>query len=320
MRAVRIHQTGGTDVMVVENVSEPQPGPGEVLVRLTAVGVNFIDTYHRSGLYPMPLPLTLGSEGAGEVVAVGDGVDAISVGQRVGSTNFAGAYAEFAIAAASRVVPLPADVDDDLAAGALLQGMTAHYLLHDTYPVRPGDTVLVHAAAGGMGLLLCQLARRMGVRVIGTASTSEKADLAQQAGAAEVLDYDDVAKKVRALTDGEGVAAVYDGVGAATFDASLASLRPRGVLATFGNASGPVPPVDPLRLTGAGSVYLSRPTLAHFIASPDDLARRAGDVLGWVADGTLSIRIGGRYPLADAARAHEDLAGRRTTGKLLLVP
>ncbi|HKE66082.1 MAG TPA: quinone oxidoreductase [Micromonosporaceae bacterium] len=320
MRAVRIHQTGGTDVMVAEDVSEPRPGPGEVLVRLTAVGVNFIDTYHRSGLYPMPLPLTLGSEGAGEVVAVGDGVEAISVGQRVGSTNFAGAYAEFAIAAADRVVPLPVDVHEDLAAGALLQGMTAHYLLHDTYPVRPGDTVLVHAAAGGMGLLLCQLARRLGVRVIGTASTPEKADLAQEAGAAEVLDYVDVAKKVRALTDGEGVAAVYDGVGAATFDASLASLRPRGVLATFGNASGPVPPVDPLRLTGAGSVYLTRPTLAHFIASPADLARRAGDVLGWVADGTLSIRIGGRYPLADAARAHEDLAGRRTTGKLLLVP
>ena len=320
MKAIRVHVHGGVDALTLDDVPEPTPGRGEVVVRLAAAGVNFVDTYHRSGHYRADLPITLGSEGAGEVVAVGDGVDGVSVGQHVGSTNFAGAYAELATARAERVVPIPDGIADETAAAALLQGMTAHYLLHDSYPVKPGDTILVHAAAGGMGLLLTQLASRMGVRVIGTASTLQKAELARSAGAAEILDYDEVADKVRALTDGDGVAAVYDGVGASTFEASQASVRRHGVLVVYGAASGPVPPVDVQRLSAAGSIYLTRPTLAHFIVSPADLARRAGDVLRWVADGSLDIRIGGRYPLADAARAHADLEARRTTGKLVLIP
>jgi NADPH2:quinone reductase len=320
MKAVRIHQTGGPDVMTVEELPDPAPGTGEVLVRLAATGVNFVDTYHRTGHYPRPTPFTLGSEGAGEVVAVGEGVTAVRAGDHVASTNLAGSYAELATAPADRVVAVPDGVDDEIAAASMLQGMTAHYLLHNSFPVKSGDTVLVHAAAGGMGLLLTQLASRMGVRVIGTASTREKAELARAAGAAEVFDYDDVAAKVRAATGGEGVAAVYDGVGRTTFDASLASLRPHGVLVSYGSASGPVEPFDIGRLAPAGSLYVTRPTLQTFIATPTELARRAGDVLGWVADGVLDIRIGGRYPLADARRAHEDLEGRRTTGKLLLIP
>ena len=320
MKAIRVHEHGGVDALSLDEVPRPAPGPGEVLVRLAATGVNFIDTYHRSGHYRAELPITLGTEGAGEVVAVGDGVSDVSVGQHVASTNFAGAYAEFAIARAERVVPIPHGVADETAAAALLQGMTAHYLLHDSYPVKVGDTVLVHAAAGGMGLLLTQLASRMGARVIGTVSTPEKAELARGAGAAEVLDYNGIAEKVRALTDGEGVAAVYDGVGASTFEASLASVRRRGVLVVYGAASGPVPPVDVQHLSAAGSIYLTRPTIAHFIVTPAELSKRAGDVLRWVADGSLDIRIGGRYPLADAARAHEDLEARRTTGKLVLIP
>jgi NADPH2:quinone reductase len=320
MKAVRVHDHGGVEALVVEDVPVPTPGPGQVLVRLAAAGVNFVDTYHRSGHYPMSLPLTLGSEGAGEVVAVGDGVDSVSVGAHVGSTNFAGAYAQFATVPANRVVLIPHGVADELAAAALLQGMTAHYLLHDSYPVKVGDTVLVHAAAGGMGLLLTQLATRMGVHVIGTASTPAKAELARGAGAVDVFDYDGVADNVRALTGGAGVAAVYDGVGASTFDASLASVRRHGVLVVYGAASGPVPPVDVQRLAATGSIYLTRPTIADFIATPADLARRASDVLRWVADGSLDIRIGGRYALADAAQAHDDLEARRTTGKLLLIP
>lgn len=320
MKAVRVHVHGGVDALTLDEVPEPMPGPGEVVVRLAAAGVNFIDTYHRSGQYRADLPITLGSEGAGEVVAVGDGVDGISVGQHVGSTNFAGAYAEQATVPAARAVPIPQGIADEIAAAALLQGMTAHYLLHDSYPVKAGDTILVHAAAGGMGLLLTQLASRMGVRVIGTVSTPEKAELARGAGAADVFDYNGIAERVRALTHGEGVAAVYDGVGASTFDASLASVRRHGVLIVYGAASGPVPPVDVQRLSAAGSIYLTRPTLAHFIVGSAELARRAGDVLRWVADGVLDIRIGGRYLLADAARAHADLEARRTTGKLVLIP
>ena len=320
MKAVRVPEHGGPEVLVVEDVADPVPGAGQVLVRIRAVGVNFVDVYNRGGLYPSALPHTPGAEGAGEVVAVGDGVDAGWIGQRVASTALAGAYAELATAPADRIVTLPDDVDAEIAAAALLQGMTAHYLLHDSYPVRVGDTVLVHAAAGGMGLLLTQLATRMGVRVIGTASTPEKKALARDAGAAEVLDYAGFAPRVRELTGGAGVAAVYDGVGRDTFDGSLDSLRPHGVLVAFGQSSGKIPPLDLSRLAAAGSLYVTRPTLGHFVATPDDLARRAGDVLRWVADGTLSIRVGGRYPLSDAATAHQDLESRRTTGKLLLIP
>jgi NADPH2:quinone reductase len=320
MKAIRIHRTGGPEVLTLEDVPEPTPAPGEVLIRLAAAGVNFIDVYHRTGLYPKPFPMVLGDEGAGDVIAVGDGVDRAWIGQHVGSTDVAGAYAEQATAPAARIIAVPDGIGDEIASAALLQGMTAHYLLHDSYPVKAGDTVLVHAAAGGMGLLLTQLASRMGVRVIATASTPEKAELARAAGAAEVLDYDEVPDRVRALTGGAGVVAVYDGVGRATFDSSLASLRRHGVLVAYGQSSGKIPPLDVGRLAAAGSVYVTRPTLGHFIVTPAELARRAEDVLGWIADGTLDIRIGGRYPLHDAARAHEDLEARRTTGKLLLIP
>jgi NADPH2:quinone reductase len=319
MKAIVVRQTGGSDTLAITDEPDPRPGPGQVVVRVSAIGVNFVDVYYRTGRYPRPLPFVLGSEAAGRVDAVGDGVPESLVGTRVVSSDFAGAYAEQAVAETDRVVPVPDAVSDELAAAALLQGMTAHYLLHDSYPLRPGDTVLVPAAAGGMGLLLTQLATRMGARVLGAVSTPEKADLARAAGAAEVFGYDDLAASVRAATGGAGVAAVYDGVGASTFEAALGSLRPGGFLISFGSASGPVPPVDLGKLTAAGSVFLQRPTLGHFVADPADLRRRASAVFGWIADG-IDFRIGGRYPLADAGRAHDDLEGRRTTGKLLLLP
>ncbi|MEH1129823.1 quinone oxidoreductase family protein [Micromonospora sp. CPCC 206061] len=320
MDAIRVLKHGGPEVLEPAEVDTPEPGPGQVLVRLAATGVNYIDIYFRTGQYPSELPLTPGSEGAGAVVAVGPGVTSPAVGDRVASTNLAGSYAGYALAPANRVVPVPDGVSDEQAAASLLQGMTAHYLLLDTAPVRSGDTVLVHAAAGGMGLLLTQLASRLGARVIGTVSAPEKEKLARQAGAAEVIGYDGIAAKVRELTGGAGVAAVYDGVGRTTFDESLASLRPRGILALYGAASGPVPPFDPQRLHQGGSLFLTRPTLAHYIVEDEELRRRAADVYGWVADGSLSVLVGGRYPLAEAARAHTDLASRRTTGKLLLIP
>jgi NADPH2:quinone reductase len=320
MKAIRVREPGGVEALRFEDVDRPEPGPGQVLVRLYAAGVNFVEIYQRTGLYPAPMPLTPGAEGAGEIVAVGDGVDPARIGQRVASVNLNGSYAQFATAMADRVADVPDGVDDLTAAGTLLQGITAHYLLHDAYPAKAGDTVLIHAGAGGMGLLLTQMAARMGVRVISTASTPEKAALSRAAGAIEVLGYDGVAERVRELTAGEGVAAVYDGVGRSTFDTSLASLRRHGVLVTYGNASGTVEPVDPMRLTAAGSVYLIRPSLGHYIVTAEEFATRARAVFALVADGTLDIRIGGRYPLADAARAHEDLAGRRTTGKLVLIP
>jgi NADPH2:quinone reductase len=320
VHAIRIGRHGGPEVLELVQAATPEPGPGQVLVHLVGAGVNYVDIYHRTGLYQQPLPFTPGTEGAGTVVAVGPGVTAPTVGDRVAANDLAGSYAEYALAPADRVVPVPDGIPDEVAAGALLQGMTAHYLLFDTYPVRPGDTVLVHAAAGGMGLLLTQLATRLGARVIGTVSTPAKEKLARQAGAIEVIGYDDVAAEVRRITGGEGVPAVYDGVGQATFEASLDSLRPHGVLASYGQASGPVPPVELRRLMTAGSVYVTRPTLAHFVATPQELARRAGDLFTWIADGSLRIAIGGRYPLGEAARAHDDLAARRTTGKLLLIP
>jgi len=322
MRAIQVQSFGGPEVLTTVELPVPEPGPGEVRVRLAAVGVNFVETYQRSGYYPAPLPFVPGAEGAGTVSAVGPGVEAVSVGDRVASTDLGGSYAQEAVVAADRVVPIPDGGDTELAAAALLQGMTAHYLLHDSYPVRAGDTVLVHAAAGGMGLLLTQLATRFGVRVIGTVSTVEKEALARTAGAAEVIRYtetDDLPGAVRRLTGGEGVAAVYDGVGKDTFDASLASLRLRGTMVLFGASSGAVPPMDPQRLQTGGSLSLTRPTLRHFVVTPAELRRRAGELFGWIADG-LSIRIHDRYPLEEARRAHEDLQGRRTTGKLLLIP
>jgi NADPH2:quinone reductase len=320
MKAIQVDEVGGPEVLTLAEVPRPEPGPGQVLVEIAAVGVNFVDVYHRTGLYPMPLPLIPGGEAAGRVVAVGPGADQALVGQRVVSTDLSGAYAQYALAPAERVVPVPETLSDELAAAVFLQGLTAHYLTRDSYRVQPGDTVLVHAAAGGVGLLLTQLASRMGARVIGTVSTPEKEKLARDAGAAHVIGYDSVPDEVRRLTDGQGVPAVYDGVGQATFEGSLASLRPRGIMVLYGQSSGPVPPFDLGRLSRLGSLSITRPTLAHFIATRDELAGRTGDVLGWVADGTLSVHIGGRYPLAEAARAHEDLQARRTIGKLLLVP
>ncbi|BCB91658.1 quinone oxidoreductase family protein [Phytohabitans suffuscus] len=320
MDAIQVAAPGGPEVLTLTDLPIPEPGPGQVLVRLSAVGVNFVEIYQRGGLFKVPLPLVPGSEGAGVVEAVGSDVTSPAVGDRVVSINLAGSYAQYALAAANRVVPIPEGVSDEQAGAVLLQGMTAHYLLHDCYPVRAGDTVLVHAAAGGLGLLLTQLATSLGARVIGTVSTPEKEKLARATGAAEVIGYEDVAERVRELTGGEGVAAVYDGVGRDTFDASLASLRTRGTLVLYGYASGPPAPLDVNRLQAGGSLSLTRPSLMHFVVEDAELRRHAGDVLGWVTDGTLKVTVGGRYPLAEAARAHADLESRRTTGKLLLIP
>jgi NADPH2:quinone reductase len=323
MRAVQVEQTGGPEVMQVVEVDDPVPGEGELLVEVAAAGVNYIDTYHRSGLYPQQTPFGLGLEGAGRVRALGPGATGFAVGDRVAWSSAQGSYAELVVVPAGRAVHVPDDVSDEQAVGALLQGMTAHFLVTSTYPVARGDAVLVHAAAGGVGLLLTQLATERGAQVIGTVSTAEKAALAKDAGAAEVIRYTevaDLAAEVRALTDGQGVSVVYDGVGRTTFDASLASLRPRGMLVLFGAASGPVPPVDPQRLNAGGSLYLTRPTLFHYIASRKELEYHSGEVFAAVADGTLDIRIGHRYPLDQARQAHEDLQARRTTGKLLLLP
>lgn len=323
MRAIQITETGGPDVLRLAELPDPEPGPGQLLVEVAAAGVNYLDTYHRSGTYPMALPFGPGSEGAGTVTAVGPEVSTVAVGDRVAWATNLGSYAEQAVVPAGQAVPVPEEVDIEIAAGCLLQGMTAHYLAVSVHPVQPGETVLVHAAAGGMGLLLTQLATARGGRVIGTVSTAEKEKLARAAGAAEVIRYtevDDLAAEVRRLTGGQGVAAVYDGVGASTFDASLASLRPRGMLALFGAASGPVPPVDPQRLNSAGSVFLTRPKLADYVANREELSWRAGEVFSAIRDGSLRITIGGRYPLADASHAHQDLQGRRSTGKLLLLP
>jgi NADPH:quinone reductase len=322
MRAIQVQQYGGPEALIPVELATPEPGPGQVRVDLAATGVNFVEIYQREGRYGVPVPFVPGGEGAGTVDAVGPGVEDVRVGDRVASVDLAGAYAAQALVAADRVVTVPDGVETTTAAAALLQGLTAHYLLYDSYPVRAGDTILVHAAAGGMGLLLTQLATALGTTVIGTVSTVEKERLAREAGAAHVIRYTerDVVEEVRRITDGVGVAAVYDGVGADTFDASLASLRMRGTLVLYGAASGPVPPFDPQRLQRAGSVFLTRPTLGHHIVDRADLKRRTDDVFGWITDGKLDIRIHDRYPLDEARRAQEDLQGRRTTGKLLLVP
>jgi NADPH:quinone reductase len=321
MRAIQLRETGGPEVLRITEVPTPEPGEGELLVDIAAAGVNYIDTYHRTGRYPLDLPVVVGMEGAGTVRAIGAGVTGFAVGDRVAWPHSFGSYAESLTMPAARVVRVPEGVDDEVAA-TLLQSMTAHYLLHDSYPVQAGDTVLVHAAAGGMGLLLTQWATALGVRVIGTVSTAEKEKLAREAGAAEVIRYDEreFAPEVRRLTDGEGVAAVYDGVGATTFDGSLASVRGRGSLVVYGSASGPVPPFDLQRLNAAGGVFLSRPSLAHYLVEDAELARRGGAVLEAIGSGKITPLIGGRYPLADASRAHADLESRRTTGKLLLLP
>ncbi|MDO9377641.1 MAG: quinone oxidoreductase [Nocardioidaceae bacterium] len=323
MRAVVVTQQGGSDAMQVQDRPEPQPGPHEVRVDVGASGVNFIDTYQRSGAYPMETPFVAGSEGAGTVSAVGAEVDDVRVGDRVAWLMVAGGgYAEQVLVPAERCVPVPDDVDDRTAAAAMLQGVTADYLTHSTYVVRPGDDVLVHAAAGGMGLLLTQICTFLGARVIGTTSTPAKAEAARAAGAAHVVDYtsQDVADEVRRLTDGRGVAVAYDGVGRTTQDASLDSLARRGVYVLYGQASGPVPPVEAKRLNAGGSLFFTRPTVVDHVVTREELLERTGRVLGWVRDGSLRLTIGGTYALDDAARAHDDLEGRRTTGKLLVLP
>ncbi|KGS04273.1 quinone oxidoreductase family protein [Burkholderia sp. ABCPW 111] len=323
MQAIEIRETGGPDVLDYVTRAERDPGEGEVLVELAAAGVNFIDLYRREGRYPMPLPGTPGEEGAGRVLAVGPNVKRFKPGERVAWTTVMGSYATRVIVPEDKAIVVPDGIDLRTAAAALVQGMTAHYLVHDSYRAREGDVVLVHAAAGGVGLLLTQWLKRRGARVIGTVSTEEKAALARSNGADDVILHharDDLAAEVRRLTDGKGVHAVYDGIGAATFDASLASLRTRGTLVIFGGASGPVPPVDVMRLLWGGSLTLTRPYLEHFRATVDEFLWRAGEVFDGILNDTLKIRIGGTYPLAEARRAHADLAARKTTGKLLLVP
>lgn len=324
MHAVEVAETGGPEVLRYVEKAIPEPGSGEVLIKADAIGVNYIDTYFRSGLYTREVPFVVGLEVCGTVAALGEDVAAINIGDRVVTANAAGAYAEYCTAPADFVAYVPDSVPSDAVASALLKGMTAHYLIKSVHQVQPRDWLLVHAGAGGVGLILTQWATSIGARVITTASTAEKAELSRQAGAVEVLDYPDdpagFAARVRELTDGRGVAAVYDGVGRTTFDASLASLAVRGTLALFGASSGPVPPVDPQRLNTAGSVYLTRPALAHFLRTPDEFAWRAGEFLDAIADGALTITVGGHYPLAEARRAHEDLQGRRTVGSVVLLP
>ncbi len=321
MRAVMVGEHGGPEVLQVTDVPVAQPGPGQLLVEVAAVGVNFADIYAREGRYPYAgqLPFVLGQEGAGTVTAAGPGTE-FTVGDRVAWTGAGGCYAEQAVVAAASAVPVPEGIDLDTAAAVLLQGMTAHYLCHSTYPVSQGDPVLVHAAAGGVGLLLTQLVKMRGGTVVATTSSTAKAVLAQQAGADFVAGYADFGDVLRRVTDGGGAAVVYDGVGQATFEASLAALRRRGYLVLYGAASGPVPPFDLQRLNPAGSLFVTRPTLAHYVASREELLWRAGDLFRWISEGQLSVRVGGRYPLHRAAQAQADLAARRTTGKLLLLP
>jgi len=322
MKAIRVHELGGADVLRLEEVPDPQPGPGEVLVRTEAIGVNFIEVYQRKGLYPLARPFTPGREAAGTVVAVGDGVASPRVGDRVASEGLRGAYAELAVAPADRLVTLPRDIDARTGAAVMLQGMTAHYLATSTFPLSSGDWCLVHAAAGGVGLLLCQIAVRRGARVIGTVSTPEKDALARAAGAHEIIHYthQDFVAEVRRLTDGRGVRVVYDSVGLTTFEGSLDCLSPRGMLVLYGQASGPVPPFDPQRLNHKGSLFLTRPNLAHHVATREELVARASDLLAWIADGSLRIHVDRSYALTDAADAHRALESRQTTGKVLLVP
>lgn len=322
MRAVEVTANGGPEVLASTERPDPTPGPGQVLVEVAAAGVNFMDIYAREGRppYDNPVPFVLGQEGAGTVAAVGDGVTELAVGDRVAWTNVPGGYAELAVVPVERAVPVPDGVQLTTAAAVMLQGMTAHYLCHSTYPVTAGDTAVVHAAAGGVGLLLTQMIVMRGGTVVATTSSPEKAELARGAGAHHLAGYDDFGDVVREVTGGTGAAVAYDGVGRSTFDASLASLRPRGYMVLYGAASGPVPPFDIQRLNTGGSLYLTRPTLGHYIADREEYRGRAADLFGWIAQGKLDVRIGATYPLQEAARAHEDLAGRRTTGKLLLLP
>jgi len=322
MKAILVEQYGGPEQLRLQEVSTPSPGPGEALVKIAVAGVNFIDIYHRTGLYRLDLPITLGMEGAGVVEAVGPGVSEVTVGDRVAYAMSRGSYAEYAVVPAWLLAKLPPALDFHSAAAAMLQGMTAHYLTHSTFPLKAGDVCLIHAAAGGVGLLLVQMAKMRGARVFGTVSTEAKAALVREAGADEVIIYtrQDFLEEVRRATDGRGVDVVYDSVGAATWEKSLDCLRPRGMMVSFGNASGAVPAFQPLLLSQKGSIFLTRPTLAHYCATREEFLWRAGDVLGWVQSGRLKLRIERVYKLSEAAEAHRALESRATSGKLLLVP
>ncbi|HEU5466567.1 MAG TPA: quinone oxidoreductase [Gemmatimonadales bacterium] len=322
MKAVRIETHGGPEVLRVVELPTPKPGPGQVLVGIEAVGLNFIDTYQRSGLYQLPLPAVLGQEGAGRVVSLGADVKTLKVGDRVAFAHVMGAYADSVVIAADRLVPVPDGVTSQVAAAVLLQGMTVQYLVTDTFGLKPGHTCLIHAAAGGVGLLLIQVAKLKGATVIGTVSTPEKAQLARGAGADHVINYveEDFEPAVRQLTGGRGVQVVYDSVGKTTFAKSLNVLAPRGMLVTFGQSSGAVPPFDPLLLSQRGSLFLTRPVLGHYIATRDELLARADETLGWVAGGRLKVRIDSEYPLAAVADAHRRLESRKSAGKILLIP
>jgi NADPH2:quinone reductase len=323
MKAIRIHQTGGPEVLTYEEAPDPQPGEGQAAVRVEAAGVNFVDVYFRTGLYKGPaLPFVPGQEAAGTVAAVGPGVTEVVAGDRVAWTGVHGTYAELAVAPAARLVKLPEGVTARQGAAAMLQGITAHYLATSTYPLKPGDVCIVHAAAGGVGQLLCQIAKLRGARVFGTVSTEEKAQIARAAGADEVILYSqqDFSVEAKRLNGGKGVQVIYDGVGQATFLKGLDTLAPRGLMALFGQASGSVPPFDPGLLNPKGSLYLTRPSMMHYIADRDELMWRAGEVLGWIAEGKLRLSIDRELPLAEAAEAHRALEGRRTTGKVLLIP
>jgi NADPH2:quinone reductase len=320
MHAIQISATGGPEVLEYREIAAPEVGSGQLAVQVAAAGVNFIDIYHRQGVYPMDLPFVPGREGAGRVIAVGDGVSGFAVGDQVAWLMVPGSYAEATVGPAELFIPVPDGVSDVQAAAVTLQGLTAHALATDVYRIEPGDAVLIHAGAGGVGLLLTQIAKAKGARVITTVSTAAKAELSRAAGADEVLlGYDDFPAKVREFADDKGVDVVYDGVGAATFDGSLDSLRPRGTMVLFGGASGQVPPFDIQRLNRGGSLKLTRPNVDHFVADREELLARSAELFGWVADGKLEVRIGGTYPLAEAARAQEDLAARKSTGKLVLI-
>jgi len=322
MQAIQVSQVGGPEVLTAAELPVPSPKPNEAVVRIEAAGINFIDVYFREGRYQTPLPFVSGQEAAGVVTEVGSEVTTLQPGDRVAYTSVLGSYAEYAAVPASRLVKIPDELDFEQAAAAMLQGMTAHYLVQSSYSLKKGETALIHAAAGGVGLLLVQMAKKIGARVIATAGTNEKAQLARDAGADECIVYTeaDFETETRRLTDGQGVHVVYDGVGKATFDKDLEVLRPRGYLVLFGGASGAVPPFDLIKLSQKGSLFITRPTLAHYTATREELEWRANDVLQSIARGELKLRIHKVYPLAEAEQAHRDLEGRKTTGKLLLKP
>jgi NADPH2:quinone reductase len=322
MHAIRVSQPGGPEALEYQDIPTPEPGTGQALVQVKAIGVNFIDVYHRTGRYPLQFPITLGQEGAGVVAAVGPGVTDFEPGDRVAWVLQMGSYAEYAVLPTAKLIPVPLGVEDQIAAAGVLQGLTAHYLVMDTYPLKPGDVALIHAAAGGVGLLLTQLAKQQGARVIATVSTEEKARLAREAGADEIILYtqQDFEAETKRLTDGQGVHVVYDSVGKTTFEKGLNCLRPRGYMVLFGGSSGPAPMIDPITLMNKGSLFLTRPTLGHYVPDRAALLKRASDVFNRIATAKLQVWIGATYPLKDAAQAHRDLEARLTTGKVLLLP